>query len=74
MWSSEGSRKGVEGGQEKKAVEEGEKKGKKEGEKTGKKKEGEEGGSVMARGQDDEGSVVFRDFFTPFFAGRFVSE
>ncbi len=28
----------------------------------------------MARGQEDEGSVVFRDFFTPFFAGRFVSE
>ena len=61
MLSSEGSQKGVEAGKK-----EGQKKEKKKGEK-------EESSVMHAKEPEQEGSVVFRDFFTPFFAGRFVS-
>ena len=68
LWRSEASRKGVEAGEPK----EGQQKEGKEGK--GDQKEGEkkEGGEV-ARRPEHEGDVVFRDFFTPFFAGRLVN-
>jgi hypothetical protein len=65
MWSSDGGRKGVEAGQ--KTDQPG-----KEGEEKGEKGQKKEGGAVAARAPEEEGSVIFRDFFTPFFAGRLV--
>jgi hypothetical protein len=66
LWGGEGSRKGVEAGQQKEQEEGKEKGEKKEGTK------GEKEGSEMARRPEHEGDVIFRDFFTPFFAGRCV--
>jgi hypothetical protein len=70
LWGSEGSRKGVEAGQQKEQ-EEGENKEGRERERK-RKKEGEKEGSEVARRGEHEGDVIFRDFFTPFFAGRCV--